>query len=502
MTRLNENYGVRIMRRIGIITIVAWTIMLLSACTVGPNYVRPSVQSPPAYKEAEGGAKWQVARPQDDVIRGAWWELFNDPQLNALEVQVAISNQNIAQAEAQYRQAQALVQAARAGYFPTVGVNGSATRTRAPFTGGGGSSSSSSGTSSSRVGAINNFLVSGNATWEPDIWGKVRRTVEANEASAQASAADIASIRLSAQSALAQDYFQLCMLDAQKKFYAETVSDYQKFLALTKNRYAAGVASSADVLVAETQLKTTQAQAIDLGVQRAQMEHAIAMLVGKAASVFSIPETPLSATPPPIPLGVPSVLLQRRPDIASAERLAAAANAQIGVAEAAYYPNITLSATGGFESSKLSNWLTWPNRLWSIGTTAAETVFDAGLRSAQTAQARAAYDASVAAYRQTVLTGFQEVEDDLSSLRILAEEAQVQDEAVKAAKQSVIVSTNQYKAGIIGAIDIIAVQAIALNDERTAIGIAGQRMTASVLLISALGGGWDASELKLAGDGK
>jgi len=345
-------------------------------------------------------------------------------------------------------------------------------------------------------------MVSGNASWEPDIWGKVRRTVEANEANAQASAADLASIRLSAQSLLAQDYFQLCMLDAQKKFYAETISAYKLFLQLTKNRYAAGVASRGDVLLAETQLKTTQAQAIDLGVQRAQLEHAIAMLVGKAASVFSIPETPLSATPPPIPVGVPSVLLERRPDIAAAERLAAAANAQIGVAEAAYYPNITLSATGGFESSQLSNWLTWPNRLWAIGTTAAETVFDAGLRSAQTAQARAAYDASVASYRQTVLTGFQEVEDDLASLRILEDEAQVQDEAVKAARQSVVVITNQYRAGIVSALDIVAVQAIALNDERTAIGIAGQRMSASVLLISALGGGWDASEIKLAGDKK
>jgi len=466
---------------------------------VGPDYVKPSVETPPAYKEAEGGAKWQIAQPKDDVIRGAWWELFNDPQLNALEAQVVISNQNIAVAEAQYRQALALVQAARTGYFPTVGVNGSATRSRTPFISGG---SSGSTRTSSSGGAVNNFLVSGNALWEPDIWGKVRRTVEANEASAQASAADLASIRLSAQTALAQDYFQLCMLDAQKKFYTETVSAYQTFLTLTKNRYAAGIASRADVLVAETQLKTTQAQAIDLGVQRAQLEHAIAMLIGKSASVFSIPATPLSTTPPSIPLSVPSVLLERRPDIAAAERLAAAANAQIGVAEAAYYPNITLTATGGLESSQLANWLTWPNRLWSIGAAAAETVFDAGLRSAQTAQARAAYDASVASYRQTVLTGFQEVEDDLSSLRILEEEARAQDEAVKAARLSVTVSTNQYKAGIISALDIVAIQTIALSDERTAIGIAGQRMTASVLLISALGGGWDVAELKLARDGR
>jgi NodT family efflux transporter outer membrane factor (OMF) lipoprotein len=499
MTRPNENYAVRVVRRIRFVAIVAGTIMLLSACTVGPDYVKPSVETPPAYKEAEGGAKWQIAQPKDDVIRGAWWELFNDPQLNALEAQVVISNQNIAVAEAQYRQALALVQAARAGYFPTVGVNGSATRSRTPFTSGG--SSGSSRTSSS-AGAVNNFLVSGNASWEPDIWGKVRRTVEANEASAQASAADLASIRLSAQTALAQDYFQLCALDAQKKLFAATVSAYQRFLDLTKNRYAGGVSSKADVLQADTQLKTTQAQAIALGVQRAQLEHAIAMLIGKSASVFSIPETPLSLTPPTIPVSVPSVLLERRPDIAAAERLAAAANAQIGVAEAAYYPNISLTATGGFEGSQLSNWLIWPNRLWSIGAAAAETVFDAGLRSAQTAQARAAYDASVASYRQAVLTGFQEVEDNIAALRLLEEEAMAQDEAVKSARQSLQVSINQYKAGTISALNIITVQTIALNDEQTAVGIAGQRMTASVLLISALGGGWDTSELKHAGDGR
>jgi NodT family efflux transporter outer membrane factor (OMF) lipoprotein len=499
MTRPNENYAVRVVRRIRFVAIVAGTILLLSACTVGPDYVKPSVETPPAYKEAEGGAKWQIAQPKDDVIRGAWWELFNDPQLNALEAQVVISNQNIAVAEAQYRQALALVQAARAGYFPTVGVNGSATRSRTPFISGG--SSGSSRTSSS-ARAVNNFLVSGNASWEPDIWGKVRRTVEANEASAQASAADLASIRLSAQTALAQDYFQLCALDAQKKLFTATVSAYQRFLDLTKNRYAGGVASKADVLQADTQLKTTQAQAIALGVQRAQLEHAIAMLIGKSASVFSIPETPLSLTPPTIPVSVPSVLLERRPDIAAAERLAAAANAQIGVAEAAYYPNISLTATGGFEGSQLSNWLIWPNRLWSIGAAAAETVFDAGLRSAQTAQARAAYDASVASYRQAVLTGFQEVEDNLAALRLLEEEAMAQDEAVKSARQSLQVSINQYKAGTISALNIITVQTIALNDEQTAVGIAGQRMTASVLLISALGGGWDTSELKRAGDGR
>lgn len=488
MTRSNKYYGVRAVRRTSIITIVAGTL-LLSACTVGPNYVRPSVETPPAYKEIGDGTSWKVAEPRDELIRGAWWELFGDSQLNALEEQVSISNQNIAVAEAQYRQALALVQASRAGYFPTVTLGPSYSRSRRPV-GAGGAVRSSVITS--------DYLLNGQASWEPDVWGKIRRTVEGAKASAQASAADLAAARLSAQAALAQDYFQLCSLDAQKKLFDRTVSAYQTFLELTNNRYASGVASRADVLQAETQLRTAQAQAIDIGVQRAQLEHAIALLIGKPASVFSIPVSPLSAIPPFIPAGVPSVLLERRPDIAAAERLAAAANAQIGVAEAAYYPNITLTASGGFEAAHLYRWLTWPNRLWTVGTTVLETVFDGGLRSAQTEQARAAYDANVASYRQAVLTGFQEVEDNLAALRILEDEARVQDEAVNAAQQSVTVSTNQYKAGTVTYLDVMTVQTIALTNERTAIDIRGRRMAAGVLLIKALGGGWDAAALGLA----
>jgi NodT family efflux transporter outer membrane factor (OMF) lipoprotein len=493
MTQENGNYGVKVVRHIYLIIIVTGTIMFLSACTVGPNYVKPSVETPSAYKEIGDGTSWKIAEPRDELIRGAWWELFGDPQLNALEEQVSISNQNIAAAEAQYRQARALVQASRAGYFPTVTAGGSYTRSQRPSIG-------TSGVTTQKSGAVSDYLISGNASWELDIWGKVRRSVESSEASAQASAADLEAIRLSVQAQLAQDYYQLRTLDAQKKLFDTTVSAYQTFLDMTKNRYASGVASKADVLQAETQLKTAQAQAIDIGVQRAQMEHAIALLVGKPASLFSIPVSPLSAAPPPVPVGVPSVLLERRPDIAAAERLAAAANAQIGVAEAAYYPNITLTAAGGFESSHLTRWLTWPNRLWSIGTSVLETVFDAGLRGAQTEQARALYDANVASYRQAVLTGFQEVEDNLAAIRILEEEARVQDEAVKAARQSVAISTNQYKAGIISSLDVITVQTIALTSERTAIGILGQRMTASVLLIKALGGGWDSAGIQTAGD--
>lgn len=467
---------------------LACVIALLSGCTVGPDYVRPKAPTPEpdAYKEAAG---WKVAEPSDHISRGAWWEIFNDPQLNALEEQVNISNQNIAAAEAQYRQARAAVEAARAGYFPQVTTGPSYTRMRRSATPFGGSSAP--------AGPSSDYLWTGNASWELDVWGKIRRTVESSKAGAQASAADLEAARLSAQAALAQDYFQLCALDAQKQLLDSTVVAFRRFLELTRNRYASGVASSADVAQAETQLKTTEAQAIDVGVQRAQFEHAIALLIGKPASVFNIPFSPLAGLPPTIPTGVPSELLERRPDIAGAERRAAAANAQIGVAVAAYFPSIALTGSGGFEGSHIENWLLWPSRFWAVGAAISQTVFDAGLRRAQTEQARAAYDAGVASYRQTVLTGFQEVEDNLAALRILEDEARAQDEAVKAARHSVTVTTNQYQAGTVSALNVITVQTIALNDEVTAVNILGRRMTAAVLLVQALGGGWDASELAL-----
>ena len=319
-------------------------------------------------------------------------------------------------------------------------------------------------------------------------------------ATAQASAADLEGVRLTVQAELTQDYFQLRTLDAQKQLLDTMVANFRKFHDLTGNRYASGVASRADVLQAQTQLATTEAQAIDIGVQRAQLEHAIAALTGKPASSFSLPVAPLAAVPPAIPVGVPSALLERRPDIAAAERRMAAANAQIGAAKAAYYPKVTLSGAVGFESSELAKWLTWPSRFWSLGAALSETLFDGGLRGALTDQARAAYDADVAAYRQTVLTGFQEVEDNLAALRILGEEARVQEEAVQAARQSVAVTTNQYKAGTASALDVIVTQTAALTNERTVIGIAGSRMTASVLLIKALGGGWNAAALPTADD--
>jgi len=332
-------------------------------------------------------------------------------------------------------------------------------------------------------------------TWQADVWGRIRRTVESNQAGAQASAADLENARLSIQAELAQNYLQMRTLDAQKQLLDESVVAFGKSLELTKNRYTSGVASKADVLQAETQLKTTQAQAIDVGVQRAQLEHAIAVLIGRPPALVSIPGVPLAAVPPPVPVGVPSALLERRPDIAAAERRVAAANAQIGVAEAAYYPTVTLSASGGVESSELSKWFTWPSRFWSVGPAISQVVFDGGLRRAQTEQALAAYDGSIATYRQTVLTAFQGVEDNLAALRILEEEARVQDEAVKAAQQSLAVIMNQYKAGIVNYLNVVTAQTTALSNEVTAVQILGRRMTANVLLIQALGGGWEASDL-------
>jgi NodT family efflux transporter outer membrane factor (OMF) lipoprotein len=488
---------------------VAGVLALLAGCSVGPDYVRPPTAAPEAYTEDAG---WKVAQPRDELPRGRWWELYNDPQLNVLEEQVDISNQNIAAAEANFRQALALVRVARAAYFPTVTGGPSWTRFRNSENLGAGSRSASvggaPGVSGGSAGGggfgalggstVSNYLLNSSASWELDIWGKVRRSVESSKASAQSSAAGLEGVRLSAQATLAQSYFLLRAQDEQKRLLDDVAVAFQKILDITRNRYASGVASRNDVALAETQLKNTQAQAIDLGVQRAQLEHAIATLLGKPASVFSIPKMPASMSIPAIPVGVPSELLERRPDIAAAERNMAAANAQIGVALAAYYPTITLSATGGFQASDVAKWFVWPSRFWSLGAAAAETLFDGGLRAGQTDAARAAYDATVASYRQTVLTGFQEVEDNLAALRILEEEAKVQDEAVKAARLSVTLSTNQYRAGTISTLDLLVVQTVARNNERTAITILGNRMSASVLLVKALGGGWKSSDLPSA----
>jgi NodT family efflux transporter outer membrane factor (OMF) lipoprotein len=467
--------------------------LIVGACTVGPDYLRPAVETPPAFKEAQG---WKVAQPRDDRPRGPWWEVFGDPQLDQLVAQVDINNQNIKLAEANVRQARALTDQARSAFFPT--VTGNASATRGSLSGGG--RGTNAGTGSSNGGGVANlYNVSLDATWELDLWGRVRRNVESSEAGTQASVADLEAAKLSAQAQLAQDYLLLRAQDAVIELLQATVAAYERSLQLTRNQYAVGVAGRGDVVLAETQLKSTQAQAIEAGVLRAQLEHAIAILIGKPPSEVSIAPAAVKRIFPDIPPGVPSELLERRPDIAAAERRAAAANAQIGVAEAAFYPTVTLSATGGFASSSIANLLTLPSRYWSLGAALAQTIFDAGLRRAQTAQAIAAYDASVAAYRQTVLTGFQEVEDNLAALRILEQEAAVQDEAVKAARESLAITLNQYRAGTANYLAVVVVQAGALNNERTAVNILGQRLSASVALIRALGGGWSATS-GLAGD--
>ncbi|MGO8945219.1 MAG: efflux transporter outer membrane subunit [Syntrophobacteraceae bacterium] len=459
-------------------------LAILSACTVGPDYLRPKADTPPSYKEVEG---WKKAEPQDNIPRGPWWKIYNDQQLNALEEQVNVSNQNLKTAEAQYRQALAQVQISRAAYFPTITAGPNATRLR----------TSANAPGSQGVSNTNSdYLLTGQVSWQPDFWGKVRRQVESSKASAQASDALLEGVRLSMHGLLAQDYFQLRTLDSQKQLLTTTVENYRKFLKLTKNRYATGVAAQSDVLLAQTQLETSQAQLIDTDVQRTQMEHAIAVLMGKAPSDLTIPATPLDLTPPDIPSGIPSQLLERRPDVAAAERQAAAANALIGVAIAAYYPNISLTAAGGFEASSLAQWFVWPSRFWTLGPASVqETLFEGGLRHAQTEQARAAYDASVATYRQTVLTAFQQIEDNLAALRILEQEAKSADAAADSAKKNVLITTNQYKVGTASALDVIVVQAIALNDALTAVNVLGRRLNADVLLIEALGGGWSTADL-------
>lgn len=456
----------------------------LMACSLGPDYVRPTLDTPTAFKESNG---WKTAQPRDQEIRGNWWEVFNDPVLNSLEEQVNISNQNLAQAEARFRQAATLIRSARAAYFPSVSGSASATRSRSAASRNAGTASGSDST--------DNFSVAVNANWEPDLWGRVRSTVEANEAGAQASAADLEAARLSTHAQLAQSYFQLRALDVEQQLLERTLGDYQRSLQLTENQYAAGVTAKANVILAQTQLKSAQAQALDIGIQRAQTEHAIALLIGKPASAFSLAAAPLAGIVPTLPVTLPSMLLERRPDIAAAERRVAAANAQIGVAKSAYFPNLTLSAAVGFQNSSLSNLLSLPNRFWSFGPALAQTLFDAGARQAQTDQAIAAYDGTVAAYRQTVLTGFQEVEDNLVALRVLEQEAQIQNEALQLARQSVVIATNQYKAGIVNYLNVITAQTTALNSERTAVDILNRRLAASALLVKALGGGWNSAQL-------
>jgi NodT family efflux transporter outer membrane factor (OMF) lipoprotein len=455
-------------------------LVLLSGCAVGPDYERPSTPSAAEFKELPAG--WKEAQPSDEIARGTWWELFGDAQLNALVEKIDVSNQTLAAAEAQFRQAQAAVSVARAPFFPSVDANASISRNRSP-------TGVVGGTTAGRI--ITQRSASLTANWELDLWGSIRRQIEAAEAGVQASAGDLASARLSLQAQLATSYFALRLIDVQKQLLDDTVAAFRKSLELTNNRYQVGVAAKVDVVQADAQVKSTLAQGVDLGVQRAQLEHAIAILTGVPPSQLAIaPQPTYSAAMPAIPPGLPSALLERRPDIAAAERRVAAANAQIGVAKAAYFPQLALGATYGFRSADASSWFSAPSLFWSLGPSLAMSVFDAGLRRAQTRQAMAAYDATVANYRQIALAALGEVEDNLAALRILEEEARLQQDAVDAARQSVDLTVNQYKAGTVSFLNVVQVQASLLNEERNAVNILNRRLAATVALVRALGGGW------------
>ncbi len=452
--------------------IVFASALLLTACAVGPDYKRPSMDVPAAYKEA---GDWKKAAPADTASRGPWWSVYNDPVLDGLEKQVQISNQNLKAAEAAYREAMAVVRGAQASFFPVAEANGSFQKT-----GGKGSK-----------GAGSAYSASLGATWEPDLWGRIRRTVESNKDSAEASAADLASATLSAQATLAIDYFQLRATDQLKRLLDDAVTGYERSLQITQNQYKAGIISREDVVQAQTQLDSTRSQAVNTGIARAQLEHAIAVLTGKPPAQFAL--APSSDLPdvPSIPAAVPSALLERQPDIAGAERRMAAANAEIGVAEAAFFPDITLSASDGFGAASLGKLLSASSNVWAFGPQLAWTLFDAGARQAQVDEAKASYQQQVALYKQSVLTGFQQVEDQLAALRVYAQQADIQANAVKSANEAEAIANNQYKAGVVAYTNVVVAEVTALNNRETALSIRENRLTTSVALIQALGGSWD-----------
>jgi NodT family efflux transporter outer membrane factor (OMF) lipoprotein len=448
--------------------------------------------TPDQLKDTDG---WKVAQPKDDALRGKWWKIFNDPELNDLEEKVNISNQNIAAAAASFVAARAMVREARSQLFPTVTVNASASVQRTPAVTGSNSNSTNGGSSGSSGGVVGGVSLPFDATWQPDLFGRVRNTVAAAAYGAQANAADLENTKLTVQAGVAVDYFELHGYDALKQLLDSTVAAYQQSLDLTKAQYETGVGTEESVAQAETQLESAQAQDTALGIQRAQYEHAIAMLTGQPASSFSIAVEALKSGPPAIPFGVPSQLLERRPDIAAAERLVAQANAQIGIARAAYFPSLTLSASAGFENTSLAKWLTWPSRFFSIGPSAAETLFDAGLRRATTEQFKAQYDETVANYRQAILTAFQQVEDNLAALRILSIERQQQDSAVASAEKTLTIAKDRYTLGIDPYLNVITAETTLLANQQTALNLRIQQLTASSVLIEALGGGWSTSAL-------
>jgi NodT family efflux transporter outer membrane factor (OMF) lipoprotein len=463
-------------------------LLAISGCAVGPNYHRPSAPAAPSFKEAppEG---WKQAQPNAGIRRGKWWEIYNDPTLNAMEEQVNISNQNVLHFLALYREARDTVRIARSSYFPTITAGASVTNSRT-------SATLNRNNQVNFISGTNNlYSLPVDVSYQADVWGSIRRTVAANRDTAQASDADLENARLTFQAQLAEFYFELKGQDSQAALLRQTLSGYEQYLQLTQERLSVGVASGSDVAQAQTQYNTTQAQLIDIGVARAQFEHALAILMGKPPMELTIAPSSFNVLPPPVPVGLPSTLLERRPDIAAAERRIAAANEEIGVAKAAFFPTLIFSATGGLESTSLSKWIGLPSRFWSLGPQFTETLFSGGKRHAQVDFQEAAYDDSVTNYRQTVLTAFQQIEDNLAALRILEQEAAAQDKAVRSAQQSLAISTEQYKAGTTDYLQVITTQNTALQNEVTAVGIHTRRMAASVLLIEALGGGWDASQM-------
>jgi NodT family efflux transporter outer membrane factor (OMF) lipoprotein len=470
--------------------------LTLAGCVVGPKYHTPTAPVPTTYKESPANfpdvQTWKVAAPQDAMLRGKWWEIFQDPELNALEEQVETGNQSIAQAYQNYMAARALIRQARAQYFPTATTSPSITRSRSSAELGGNTGSTGSTTGGK---PINLYELPGDVAWEPDLWGKIRNTVNQARFNAQASAADLQNIRLSEQSSVAQLFFEIRGQDALQKIFDDTVVADKKTLDYAQAQYDVGVGDRISVVEAESALRSAESSAINVGLSRAQFEHAVAMLLGKTPAELSIAKKPLEAIPPSVPVGIPSKLLERRPDVAAAERTMASANAQIGIAYAAYYPNITLSASAGFEAAAFTSWLTWPARFWSIGANASETLFDAGLRRATVNQFIATYNADVAGYRQTVLTAFQQVEDQLAAERIVSEQTEKQKQAVAAAQEFFNLEYDRYQTGIDPYIDVLTAQNTLLTDQQTLANLQTQRMTSVVQLIAALGGGWDRSEL-------
>ena len=485
MTRSRKRIGPLIgwptLRAFGVLVVA----LQLAGCAVGPKYKTPVAPAPPIYKEM---GNWKTAQPSDQKLGGNWWELFQDPQLNALELEINVSNQNLKAAVAQYRESRAALRYVRADYYPTLTTSPSASRQKY-------SGNRPPRTSTFDGVTFNDFVLPINLSYQVNAWGRVSKNVESYREQAQASAADLAVINLSLHATLAVDYFAARSLDAEERLLQDTVAQYQQAFQLNEDRYQGGLASEVEVEQAKTILETTRAQMVDVGVARSQYEHAVAVLIGKPPAEFTLLPLPLTTPPPAIPVGVPSQLLERRPDIAAAERLVASANAQVGLARTAYYPLVNILGSGGFESGSITTLLQGPSALWSVGASSFMTIFDVGRRHALNDEAKASYDSTVSLYRETVLAAFQQVEDNLAALRILEQEAGVQAVAVQAAQRSLDLSNTRYEGGVTSYLEVITAQNAALTDEVTAVNILGRRMANAVLLIQALGGGWDRSSL-------